>query len=66
MSTKGWSQQVGRYVQERLSLENLITTCTLEHSKTLIWSPKTLISALLGDFKFYALLLKGVCINVIE
>jgi hypothetical protein len=33
MSTKGWCQQVGRNVQERLSLENLSDTCTLEHSK---------------------------------
>jgi hypothetical protein len=34
--------------------------------KTLIWNPKTLISALLGDFEFYALLDKSVYIKVIE
>jgi hypothetical protein len=34
--------------------------------ETLIWNPETLNSALLGDFKFYALLVKGVYIKVIE
>jgi hypothetical protein len=34
--------------------------------KTLIWNPETLISALLGDFKFYALFVKSVYIKVIE
>jgi hypothetical protein len=34
--------------------------------KTLIWNPKTLISALLGDFKFYAILVESVHIKVIE
>jgi hypothetical protein len=34
--------------------------------KTLIWNPETLISALLGDFKLYALLVKNVCIKVME
>jgi hypothetical protein len=33
MSTKGWSQQVGTNVQERLSLESLSAISTLEHSK---------------------------------
>jgi hypothetical protein len=66
MSTKVWSQQVCRNVQKRLNLESLSATCTLKHSKTLIWNPKTLISALLGDFEFYALLVKSVYIKVIE
>jgi hypothetical protein len=34
--------------------------------KTLIWNPKTLISALLSDFNFYALLVKSVYVKMIE
>jgi hypothetical protein len=55
-----------RNVQGKLNLESLSAICPLEHSKTLIWNPKTLISALFGGFKFYALLVKSVCIKVIE
>jgi hypothetical protein len=34
--------------------------------KTLVWNHKILISALLGDFEFYALLAKSVYIKMIE
>jgi hypothetical protein len=34
--------------------------------KTLIWNPKTLISVVLGDFVFYAFLVKSIYIKVIE
>jgi pantothenate kinase len=58
--------KVSRNVEEKLNLESLSAICTIEHSKTLIWKTKTLISAILGGFKFYALLVKSVCIKVIE
>jgi hypothetical protein len=37
-----------------------------EDSTTLIWNAKTLISALWGDFKFYALFAKSVYIKMVE